>query len=142
MSHPKPKPQPQPPTRCTACGGLSELKPCQACAAMEEVHGFEPRPDEVDIVHELSKDEEMMRLAGEGRLDREALDEAVAARLAGPAQVVPTLRRLLSQRAVALEAFNNEQTAGNCICQGSGKIMAPNKSPAVFISIKKNVFLL
>jgi hypothetical protein len=51
------------------------------------------------------RDEEAMRLSATGHLDRKALDEAVAARLADPAKVAPTLRRLVAERALYLEAL-------------------------------------
>lgn len=55
------------------------------------------------------RDEEVARLLGSGRLDREALDQAVAARTADPRMLLPTLSRLLSTRALALSALADGQ---------------------------------
>ena len=52
------------------------------------------------------RDEELGRLMVAGGLSRDALDRAVAARNADPKRLLPTLNRLLSRRALALEALS------------------------------------
>jgi len=51
------------------------------------------------------RDEEAMRLAAAGKLSAEALDQAVAARMADPARLAETVSRLVSRRVLALEAL-------------------------------------
>ena len=51
------------------------------------------------------RDEEISRLLATGQLDRDALDQAVSARSADAPQLVPTLSRQLTTRALALQAL-------------------------------------
>ncbi len=51
------------------------------------------------------RDEETARLLARGELSREALDRAVAARMADPKGLAPVLRQILTRRVLALEAL-------------------------------------
>jgi len=56
-------------------------------------------------LREAVRDEELERLMAIGHLDRDSLDRAVAARNADPKLLLPTLSRILSARALALQAL-------------------------------------
>lgn len=73
-------------------------------AVVARVGGEEITREELDAA---VRDEESGRLLMTGGLDREALEKAVAARAADATRAVPTLERLLTRRALSLEALAN-----------------------------------